>query len=296
MRQSTNHLMMIEPAEFYANPETAATNAYQAGTGKPDPEILRAAMEEFERFYDVLIAAGVRITRGRGIAGCPDMVFPNWFFTHESGELILCPMLNPNRQAERTPELTGLLKGMYPQVLDWTGYEKEGRALESTASIVSDHINRRAYAALSARTDEALVRQWAAHRGYSIEIFETRSHAGIPVYHTDCVMWIGTTLAGICDPVIVGEGRERIVNALEETHEVVRFTADQLRTFCGNALEVQRANGERMLAISEGAVKSLSDAQRAQIEGHFSKILSTPLETLEKYGGGSARCMLAELF
>lgn len=296
MRQSTNRLLMIRPAEFYANPETAATNAYQAGTGKPDPEILRRAMEEFQRFYDVLTGAGVRITLGKGISGCPDMVFPNWFFTHESGELILCPMLNSNRQAERTPELTGLLRGMYPQVLDWTEHEKEGRALESTASIVSDHINRRAYAALSARTDEALARQWAAHRGYEIEIFETRSHAGIPVYHTDCVMWIGTTLAGICDPVIVGEGRKRILKKLEETHEVVRFTAEQLRTFCGNALEVQGAGGERMLAISEGAVNSLSDAQRAQIEKHFVRILSAPLETLEKYGGGSARCMLAELF
>lgn len=296
MRQSTNHLMMIRPAEFYANPETAATNAYQAGTGRPDPEILRAALEEFERFHDILSAAGLRITLGEGIAGCPDMVFPNWFFTHESGELILCPMLNPNRQAERTDELISLLKGFYPKTLDWTGYEAQGRALESTASIVSDHINRRAYAALSARTDEALVREWAAYRGYEIEIFETRSHAGIPVYHTDCVMWIGTTLAGICDPVIVGAARERVVGRLEETHEVVRFSADQLRTFCGNALEVEGPSGEKMLAISQGALDSLSDAQRAQIEAHFAKILSAPLPTLEMYGGGSARCMLAEMF
>lgn len=296
MRQSTNHLMMIRPAEFYANPETAATNAYQAGTGRPDGEILRAALAEFDGFYEILTAAGLRITTGEGIAGCPDMVFPNWFFTHDSGELVLCPMLNPNRQAERTEDLVRLLRGFYPRVLDWTGHEKEGRALESTASIVSDHINRRAYAALSARTDEVLARQWAAHRGYEIEIFETRSHTGIPVYHTDCVMWIGTTLAGICDPVILGEGRERIVGKLKETHEVVRFTADQLRTFCGNALEVEGPSGEKMLSISEGALGALDASQKALIGDHFAKILSAPLPTLEKYGGGSARCMLAELF
>jgi hypothetical protein len=296
MKQSTNHLMMIEPAEFYANPETVATNSYQAGAGKPDPAVFFAGLEEYHVFKKVLQDAGVKITEGKGIKGSPDMVFPNWFFTHESGELILCPMLNPNRQAERTPELIALLKTMYPEVLDRTGYEKEGRALESTASIVSDHINRIAYAALSSRTDEELARQWAEHRGYEIELFETRSHTGIPVYHTDCVMWIGTTLAGICDPVIIGEGRERVVKRLKATHDVVQFTAEQLQTFCGNALEVLGPKGEKFLAISEGAIKSLDKAQMAMIEKHFDKILSAPLYTLEKYGGGSARCMLAELF
>ncbi|MCC6597275.1 MAG: hypothetical protein IT559_00600 [Alphaproteobacteria bacterium] len=296
MRQSTNHLLMIKPVEFYANPETADTNAYQAGPGQPDSQIFQKALAEFEAFQGVLKAAGVRITQGHGIAGSPDMVFPNWFFTHDSGEVIFCPMNNKNRQAERTEELKQILQGLYPKTLDWTGFEADGRALESTASIVSDHVNKRAYAALSARTDEALARQWAAHRGYSIEIFETRSHAEIPVYHTDCVMWIGSSLAGICDSVIVGPGRERIVGALSETHDVVRFTAAQLRTFCGNALEVAGSAGEKMLAISEGALDSMTAAQIEQIERHFTKILSAPLSTLEQYGGGSARCMLAELF
>jgi hypothetical protein len=293
--QSTNHVFMIEPAEFYANPETVETNAYQAGAGVADAEILKAALTEFHAFYNVLVDAGVKVTKGQGIKGSPDMVFPNWFFTHASGEMILCPMLNKNRQAERVPALVHRLEAMYPRVVDWTGYEAQGRALESTASICSDHVNKRAYSALSRRTDRALAEQWAAHRGYSIEFFETM-HRGMPVYHTDCVMWMGTTLAGVCDSVIVGEGRERIVSALQKTHDVVRFTAHQLETFCGNALEVLGPSGEKMLAISQGAVDSLASEQRVLIENHFDRIVSSPLPTFEKYGGGSARCMLAELF
>lgn len=293
--QSTNHVFMIEPAEFYANPETVDTNAYQAPAGVPNEEVLQAALAEFHQFKKLLTDHGVKVTTGKGIAGSPDMVFPNWFFTHASGELILCPMHNKNRQAERTPQLVELLRDIYPQCLDWTNYEAQGRALESTASICSDHINKRAYCALSKRTDKALAEKWAAHRGYSIEFFETQ-HRGMPVYHTDCVMWIGTTLAGICDSVIVGEGHNRIIKSLQETHEIVRFTAEQLETFCGNALEVIGEKDHKMLAISQGAIDSLDANQKALIERNFEKILSSPLQTLEKYGGGSARCMLAELF
>ncbi len=296
MRQSTNHVMMIKPAEFYANPQTAETNAYQAEGGAANDQILAAALVEYEGYKQVLTDNGVKVTEGMGIVGSPDMIFPNWFFTHESGELILCPMLNENRQAERTPEIIETLSALYPNVVDWTAHEKDGRALESTASIVSDHVNKRCYAALSSRTDADLAQKWADHRGYKLMLFETHSHKGIPVYHTDCVMWIGTTLAGICDPVIDDGGGDKLVGRLEDTHEVVRFTAAQLRTFCGNALEVLGPKGEKFLAISDGAVKSLSEEQFELIDAHFDQVLSAPLGTMEKYGGGSARCMIAELF
>ncbi|MBX2834694.1 MAG: hypothetical protein KTR28_06955 [Micavibrio sp.] len=296
MPQSTNHVLMIEPAEFYANPQTSDTNAYQAEGGEPSEAITKSALKEFYAFREKLLAHGVKVTTGKGIIGSPDMIFPNWFFTHASGELILCPMLNENRRAERTGDLIDLLSGLYPDVKDWTDTEIDNRALESTASIVSDHINKRCYAALSGRTDEALVHKWAEYRGYEPMIFDTRSHAGIPVYHTDCIMWIGTTLAGVCDPVIVGDAAQQVVERLNETHKVVRFTAEQLRTFSGNALEVKNAVGERFLAISQGAVDSLSPEQLAIINEHFDGIISSPLDTMEKFGGGSARCMLAELF
>lgn len=294
--QSPNHLLMIEPAQFYANPETMETNVYQVAQTESQEAVFSKALGEFRAFRDVLVENGVSVTTAKGIAGCPDMVFPNWFFALPQGRLILCPMLNKNRQTERTDLLVNLLTKIYPDVLDWTGHEAEGRALESTASIVSDHVNKICYAGLSARTDKALVEAWAALMGYKVHIFETRSHAGKPVYHTDCVMWIGNTVATLCTESLIEQDRARILGALQNTHVVVEITAAQLQAFCGNALQVLGQNGEAMLALSEGAYNALQVDQVKVLNKHFSKLLYSPLPTLEKYGGGSARCTLAELF
>lgn len=293
--QSTNHVMMIEPVSFYANPETMETNAYQLDGHEPVEVITARAVKEYTGLRDALIEKGVRVTEGAGLPDCPDMVFPNWFFTFKDGPMILCPMLNKNRQEERSPELIELLRKHYPKVIDWTEYEEFGLALESTASIVSDRVNRIAYAALSARTDEGLVRKWCEFTGYDSVIFNTRSHTGIPVYHTDCVMWIGTTLAGVCSEAIVEEDRERVVASLRATHNVIEFSNDQLRAFCGNALEVQNKDGDKMLVMSSKALGALSDEQLQICKEYFKSIIYAPLDTLEQYGGGSARCMLAEL-
>ena len=207
-KQSTNHLLMIEPADFFANPQTMETNVYQVDDHE-DIEVTSArAIKEFRGLHDRLVENGVKITAAKALPQCPDMVFPNWFFTFRDGRVMLCPMLNKNRQEERSEDLVALLGKIYPEVIDWTEYEAFGLALESTASIVSDRANRKCYAALSARTDEGLARKWAEFIGYDIEFFNTRSHAGIPVYHTDCVMWIGSTLAGVCSECIVDEDRQ----------------------------------------------------------------------------------------
>jgi len=294
--QSPNHLLMIEPAEFYANPETMETNVYQVEQTESKDVVFAKALAEFRAFRNVLVENGVTVTTAKGIAGCPDMVFPNWFFALPGGRLILCPMLNKNRQTERTDLLVNLLTKIYPDVLDWTEYESQGRALESTASIVSDHVNKICYAGLSARTDKALVEEWAVLMGYQLHIFETRSHTGKPVYHTDCVMWIGNTIAALCTECLIEEDRTRILSTLQKTHVVVEITAAQLQAFCGNALQVLGQNGEPMLALSEGAYKALHADQLVILHQHFAKLLYSPLPTLEKYGGGSARCTLAELF
>ncbi|MGH1398940.1 MAG: arginine deiminase-related protein [Alphaproteobacteria bacterium] len=299
-KQSTNHLFMIEPASFYANPETLETNAYQIDEHEPPEEIYARALQEFRTFRDTLIEAGVIITAAKGLPECPDMVFPNWASTHREigGDptLFLYPMLNNNRQKERDPALVEMFKRLYPNTEDWTGMESEGNALESTASIVMDRVNKNGYAALSPRTDKNLARLWCADMGYALETFQTRSHTGIPVYHTDCVMWIGTTLAGICTEAIIEEDRERILAKLKSTHEVVEFTSSQLRAFCGNALEVIGKNNQKFLAMSTAAYEALEPAQKTLILQHFNGIIHEPLPTLEKYGGGSARCMLMELF
>lgn len=298
MRQSTRHLLMVEPAVFYANPETMATNAYQVdGEIEPHDVILGNALAEFRAFRDMLVSNGVMITTVLGLEECPDMVFPNWASTHAGGRLILYPMLNENRQAERAPYIIDMLKGYYPDVTDWTDVEAEGLCLESTASIVSDHVNKRAYSGLSARTSPMMVERWAAHTGYDVMTFETLSHKGIPVYHTDFLMYIGTCMAGVCAECITdADLRKAVVTRLAETHEVIEFTAAQLQANCCNALEVVGADDERMLTMSRAAFEALEAAQLSVLRNHYNRVLTPDLATLEKYGGGSARCMLMEMF
>lgn len=295
--QSTNHILMIEPASFYTNPETMSTNVYQVENTEPVEIVFQKSLREFRAFRDALVENGVIVTVIRGDSKCPDAVFPNGFSTHEGGLLFIYPMLNQSRQRERAPALVAMLKAYYPDVRDWTGYEQEGQSLESTASICMDRVNKVAYAGLSARTSRELVEKWADDRGYEPVIFETQSHrSSVPVYHTDCLMYIGTTMAALCTPCIKIEDRERVRNKLAATHEILELSMEQLSAFSGNALEVRGRENHRMLAISEGAYGALNSDQKAMIDRHFQGVVRTPLDTLEKYGGGSARCMLAELF
>ncbi len=298
MKQSSNHILMVRPEVFFANPQTMDTNAYQVeGEAEPNEVILSRAMAEFCAYRDMLVEKGVAVTTMNGHPDCPDMVFPNWASVYDDGRMILYPMLNANRQAERTPEIISFLTRYYPKVEDWTGYEAEGLALESTASIVSDHVNKRAYSGLSRRTAPELVEKWAAFMGYDVMTFDTESHAGIPVYHTDFLMYIGTDMAAICAECITDEAlRGAVLARLRETHEVVELSMAQLRANCGNALEVIGTGGERMLTFSKAALEALDETQLSVIRKHYNTIITPDLTTLEKYGGGSARCMLMELF
>ena len=297
MKQSTNHLLMIEPVEFFTNPETVETNAYQVTEDdRPQAEIARAAIREFRDYRDVLVENGVMVTSVKGHKGSPDMVFPNWASVYDDGRMVLYPMLSENRQKERRPDIIEMLKKTYPEVTDWSGYEQEGKFLESTASIVSDHVNKVGYAALSQRTDAELVRKWGEMTGYDMVMFETESHAGIPVYHTDYLMYIGSEMAALCCECLLPEYRDVVLERLSATHDVMEISMEQLIANCGNALEVIGDEGAKMLTMSAAAVEALDEAQLAKIDQYYAKIISSPLPTLEKYGGGSARCMLMELF
>ncbi len=299
MQQSTNHLLMVEPATFYANPQTMETNAYQV-TGRvqdENGEIFRAARQEFCNFRDLLVEKGVTVTTVLGHEDCPDMVFPNWASTYSDDRLIIYPMLAENRSKERRPRIIDRLKRYYSNVEDWSHYEEKGLALESTASIVSDHVNKKGYSGLSKRTSPELVEKWAEYMGYDVIVFETKSHIGIPVYHTDFLMYIGSTMAGICSACIVDDDlRKQVLDRLSLTHEVVDFTMEQLQANCCNALEVVGKGGERMLTMSQAAYDALLSSQRATIEKHYKTLICPDLSTLERYGGGSARCMLMEMF
>lgn len=287
---------MIEPAAFYANPETMETNVYQVDEHEPQDVIYERALTEFRGFRDHLVSSGVIVTTAFGHKDCPDMVFPNWSSTHEGGRLVIYPMLNENRRAERVPEIIDFLKKAYPDVIDLSPHEKEGKFLEARGSIVCDRVNKVGYVALSPRTSRDMAEKWGELMGYEMVIFDTQSHTGQPVYHTDLIIWVGTDVVGCCAPAIVEADRARVMERLSATHEVVEFELDQLQTFCGNALEVQGHYGDKMLATSSAAYESWTPAQKEKLEGHFKAIIHSPLPTLEKYGGGSARCTLMELY
>lgn len=298
MKQSTNHLLMVEPSAFYANPQTMSTNAYQIDAKEVGRDVtLSKAKKEFRLYRDMLVENGVKVTTILGEKECPDMVFPNWASTYDNGQLILYPMLNDNRSAERTPEVIALLEKLYTKTKDWSNFESEGLALESTASIVADHVNKRAYSGISMRTSPVLVDKWADFMGYDVITFETQSHIGIPVYHTDFLMYIGSEMVGICAECITDvDVRRHVIERISMTHEVVEFSMDQLQKNCCNALEIIGLNGEKMLTMSAAAFDTLDVKQRGVIDRHYKTLICPDLKTLEKYGGGSARCMLMELF
>ena len=294
--QSTNHLLLIEPAVFYANPQTMDTNVYQIVEKETPEQTLAKALAEFHAFRDMLVANGVSVTTVKGSPGCPDHIFPNWISTHEGHRMIVYPMKEQNRREERSPQMISFLERFYDIAYDFSAFEQKGQYLESTGSLCLDRVNRIAYSGLSGRTDEKLARFWAQQTGYDIEIFRTQSHTGKPVYHTDLTMFIGSELAAICAECIVPEDRERVLNRLRRTHAVVELSLGQLQAFCGNSLEILNDAGEKMLVMSETAYRALRDDQKEIYGRYFTKLLHSDISTIEKYGGGSARCLIMEMF
>lgn len=298
--QSTQHIMMMEPLGFLSNPETMETNTYQEENGADLLSIQDQARAEFRLFRDRLVEAGVIVTTVLGQTASPDDVFcNNWISTQlgRNGEvsLVYYPMLAPNRRIERRPEVMAMLEGRYPVALDLSKEELKGRYLESTGSLWMDRVNRVVYCAISPRTDESLAREWCARMDFEFVPFHTRNHAGKPVYHTDVMMFIGTGYAGVCLECILPEDREKVVSKLSRTHEVILLTLPQLKSFCGNALELVGSGGELKLVMSGAAYRALTDAQKKALLSYVSEIVWADIPTIEKYGGGSARCMLLEL-
>lgn len=297
LRQSTNHILMIEPAEFYTNPETVATNHYHAPNEDDRGDIFTKALREFRDYRDMLVSHGVSVTTVKGIEGCPDHIFPNWASTHLDGTVIFYPMLNENRQDERTVEMVDFFKKLYDVKADFTQHEKDGKALEATGSLCLDRMNKIAYCTLSARSDLEMAQLWAREKNYELLTFETISHTGSAVYHTDLVMFIGTDCVGICAESIIDERRDQVLASLRAHRDVIELSKEQLAAMSGNSLEVVGQGGTRYLAMSSAGHAALRADQIAAFEKHFDGgIISSPIPTIEKYGGGSARCLLMELF
>ena len=295
--QSPNHLFMIEPKEFCNNLQTLDSNDYQIieqDTNKD--QILKKAKEEFFNFKNIIEAHNIKVTFMLGSIGCPDHIFPNWFATFQDKSMQIFSMKALNRRAEKMPSMIKSLETEYKLVDDLTPYEEKGIFLESTSSMVFDRVNMIAYIGKSVRTNEDLSRAWCSKNGFEIVIFETTNHKKNPIYHTDVLMFVGTDMIGLCDEVINEEYKEEVLSKAKRYHDVMLFTKDQILDFCGNALEVRNNKDEKYLIMSSRARKSLSSSQIVKIEKYYKDIIHADIPTIEKYGGGSARCMLTELF
>lgn len=295
--QTTNHVLMIEPAIYYCNPETQPTNQFQHPDDTSIGEIHHKALMEFRAYRDTLVGEGVNVTTFLGHKDCPDHIFPNWFSTHPGHNMILYPMLTSNRRAEARKEMVDVLKRLYDVPLDLRELAVEGECLEATASLVMDRVNKIAFMARSARSSLRLAEIWCEHTGYRLVPFRTQHHSGIPLYHTDLIIWIGRDTAAAGFENIVPEDLDAVRAALDSSgREIVSLSKEEIDHFCGNALALDSMDGRKLLTMSTRSYNSLNPTNRTILERRFDKLIHAPLTTIEYYGGGAARCMLSELF
>jgi hypothetical protein len=302
--RAASHVLLVEPVNFRYNRETGATNAFQIAPAPAEEQALsELAVEQHHRVRDLLVDHGVAVTLTRSLPTSPDAPFcNNWFSTHPAGDgapatMVLYPLLAENRRIERRSDLVALLRPAYPRLVDLSPNERKARFLESTGSLVLDHDTRTAYAALSPRTDFSLASEWAGELEYDLVAFTATDRTGVPFYHTNVLMFIGHGLAGICLESIGSSAERRAVEERlqKDGKEILPLTQEQTANFCGNCLALSSGDGTPLLFMSSQAWRCFSADQRARIERH-GRILHTELSAFERLGGGSARCLVAELF
>ena len=295
--QSTSHLFMIEPDSFYGNEQTSSSNHYQVNEiEETSKNIAQKALSEFHALKFAIESRGIKVTSLKGSKDCPDHIFPNWFITFDDKTMQIFSMMAPNRRTEKKPEMIERLKETYKLTEDMSNLESQNIFLESTSSMVFDRVNRCVYAGISPRTNKDELESWCSRNNYELIMFETESHTGSSIYHTDVLMYVGTDMIGICLDVIKPEYREYVEKNVKRFHEVLLLTSDQILNFCGNAIEAKNGRNELFLIISTTAYKALSEEQIDILLKHYKEIIYSDIPTIEKYGGGSARCMLTELF
>jgi hypothetical protein len=302
--QCARAVMMIRPVQFVSNPQTAQTNRFQNLAAAPSGDVAQTrALHEFEALARALDDAGVEVVTFDDTREphTPDSIFPNnWVSFHADGTVVLYPMHAENRRAERRADIiaTGLRDAgfLVREVMDLSPYEKDGKFLEGTGSLILDRVHRIAYACLSPRTDATLLAEFGRRVGYSIESFDAVSGDGHAVYHTNVIMSVGDGVAVFCAEMVPDRNRaDAVVRLLRDTgHEVVLIDAAQVSRFAGNVLELESKTGDPVLAMSVAAERAFTGAQREVIE-RYARIVSAPIENIELCAGGSVRCMLAEI-
>jgi len=298
-KQNTSCVVMISPDFFALNEEATKTNAFINTNQTHNSEYLNNVHIEFNRLVECLRSNDVEVRVSPSPEGCPDAVFPNnWFSTHSTNDGtsigVLYPMFCKSRQKERnetTIELTGIKTW-----IDFSRYEKDEIALEGTGAFVLDRENKIAYMCESPRANVNLALQWSRIFGFNIISFEAFD-GNVAIYHTNVIMSIGKNVAIICDEVIPVSYHDRIFEQLSRGRSIVLITREQMRKFCGNALELIGKNGNRFWVMSETAYEALNPLQIQQItENGQVPIFPVNVSTIETYGGGSVRCMIAEIF
>jgi len=298
---------MIRPTQFRLNEQTAVNNYYQTEIKNLDQSDSNArAQKEFDTMVEKLKSAGVNVVifHDDSKGDTPDSIFPNnWVSFHENGDVALYPMFAENRRRERREEVLDRLEenGFKIQnIVDYTQAENEGLFLEGTGSLVLDRINRKAYCALSPRADEELLIEFCEDFEYTPVIFtayQTVNGERLPIYHTNVMMCVAKNFAVICSASIDDKKERKAVqeHLKDDGKEIVEITEAQVENFAGNMLEVEDASGNSITVMSQSAKDSLTPGQIAVIE-KYSKIVSSDINTIETLGGGSARCMMAEVF
>lgn len=307
MNQTANTVLMIRPVAFRMNEQTAVNNYYQKVLENLLPATVNAkAQDEFDTLVKKMRSVGVNVIVVDDTleSDTPDSIFPNnWISFHENGDVVLYPMFAENRRGERREDILDILEDndfVINEIMDYTSAEEDGFYLEGTGSVVLDRENGKAYCALSPRADEELFIEFCEDLEFSpvlFEAFQTVEGERKLIYHTNVMMCIGDTFAVICaDCIDDKKERKMVLDSLRgDGKEVILITEAQVNSFAGNMLEVRSNDDRRYLVMSTSAYKSLTKKQIAQLEEHLT-IVYSDLDTIEACGGGSARCMMAEIF
>jgi hypothetical protein len=298
--QSTNSVLMIRPARFYPNPETAADNVFQRSADRGSDALTLAARKEFDDVVKTLHTAGmnVHVFADTPEPEKPDAVFPNnWISTHHDGRIALFPMYSALRRRERRQDIVEELRKQYrvTGVIDYSPFENEGCYLEGTGSLVLDHSNKITYVSLSNRSNPKLIQRFADDFSYEPVIFTSVDSNSKPLYHTNVMMCIGTRFVMVGLEMIPNKTeRGQVRTRLEKTgKEIVELSADQIANFAGNAIELHNMQGEKLLVLSSRAARTLNEEQRETLT-RYARIVPLELPTVE-LSGGSARCMVATI-
>jgi len=299
---------MVRPRAFGYNPETATTNTFQQPLAPGATDAGSTARAEFEQLVRALVSEGVSVcaVEDSAVPAKPDAVFPNnWVSFHEDGVLVVYPLQSASRRPERRQEvIDAAVRELGFQVSHWldlTHYEGQGKFLEGTGSLVLDNVERVAYACLSPRTHREVVEDWARELRYEPVIFTATDRAGVPLYHTNVLMWIGARAVVIGTDAIAPADRQRVLARLAASgREIIEIGHDEIAGFAGNMLELgtwdEALGDSRVLVMSDSARQALKPGAFARLSGCTDAVLAVPIPTIERLGGGSVRCMLAEVF